>query len=1329
MGHRVSANLFRLGRQRTWNSQWFAKSEYTYLLSLDYRIRDFIDYIFYNLKWPASELQIKRFVSRNVILEVMLVVPNDRLVQYLESIQFLKTHSIADRVDPYKFNTLALDFNYVVWNMSYSLLNKSVFYLLLRAIKISLRYDRISALYTYCKLYNLVSVNLKSRSYHKYYSARKCKLLYRYCFRTNIFDKFLVTKLRSLRHRGYLKNKFKKKPFYRGGYFKKTKKVYQNKLPTNRLYERKFFVANSVSRKNQVKNHFQKRSFTGDTRRNYSYEREKERFNELHYVNVPFNSERPKGNVNRRSNNSQFINKRYDNKQIQIKNDQMSHTNFYANKQFGNKPIGGKYSDKKQSSSEYYIDKSFKTKQFVDKQYGRLDNVSFNKYGQFHKESRSKPNFLVAKSIKKGPFKNNLSVRRKQFDRIQYSGKRKTYAKKYSHRKFNIYKNFEYLLYNLLGLLVISSDVVRLGSMWRYVRFLRCIRLLRRLFRRNLNSVFRAYRNNNNSHMFDRSSKDLFSYLLSYYGYDKNGLLSKYYRYTKRSYYPFVRSIKKNKRKHTMLSRTSKAAKRVDGVSIGMRSRKKGIRSSKNFMCFRKKRFLKRSKRRRRRLFQIAILKPKLRIQRNRKRIMDLYLANDLLFSRKFNFRNRIPNGIWKRAIFGWLVRKLHTCTEYSTHVIKKSRYVNIIYKFLSNRTVHKRRRYFALSQRFSRLKAKKRLFARFSIAAKRINYMKAISISKTTTRLYEPLKFFFNFNNLWHFYSSTYWLHKILLSNKDRKTHAYNKFYTVYSNFHSLIILRKFVNFFNFFKFENFICEPIKLLRYYTRFIVCERRQFRAFRGIKKTIFFLLYMHSYIVQRFSYMQLFLHNLLNGNMFTVGCCTVNSIYQSRICVFLFLYYFVNHLKLVSITIRILQLVNISTVCDEVVFFFCKIFSVLHFINPGRYPSDVRYYFKCFSKYIKPKLKSSIFPLQIRDRRPERLERHKLAHSVFLVDRKSNIISGRPDFDGSYILMNKLSAVQNALLGVFCSSLSTVRYLDGFNFSKNLFFVSFLKILPGFIKYPYFLLKRGNEIRSVYKNHALKNVYLRCIPRYLASVQMRNLMMRKHTFFFRYVVDRLLFRFDVLRRDILPSRTLRFLSLMIEYSLSSYLSNKVLFLPIYYLGKKLPVKQARIVCLYISYELEKGIPYFLIVKYLGLADGYVSKRYNRRYFKGFNNIFYYGISRLDKHLLSTATYEFNKYRLGLQSKSIMKYFLFRTFRSVSLLRGFTRRLGVRIACSGRMHRRHTRSHTMWFVRGAMPLRIFDKYIDYYSSYAVTNLGTVGVKTWIYLTQFSSLGYKS
>jgi len=49
MGHRVSANLFRVGLSRTWNSHWFAKSEYTYLLSLDYRVRDFIDFIFYIL--------------------------------------------------------------------------------------------------------------------------------------------------------------------------------------------------------------------------------------------------------------------------------------------------------------------------------------------------------------------------------------------------------------------------------------------------------------------------------------------------------------------------------------------------------------------------------------------------------------------------------------------------------------------------------------------------------------------------------------------------------------------------------------------------------------------------------------------------------------------------------------------------------------------------------------------------------------------------------------------------------------------------------------------------------------------------------------------------------------------------------------------------------------------------------------------------------------------------------------------------------------------------------------------------------------------------------
>lgn len=51
----------------------------------------------------------------------------------------------------------------------------------------------------------------------------------------------------------------------------------------------------------------------------------------------------------------------------------------------------------------------------------------------------------------------------------------------------------------------------------------------------------------------------------------------------------------------------------------------------------------------------------------------------------------------------------------------------------------------------------------------------------------------------------------------------------------------------------------------------------------------------------------------------------------------------------------------------------------------------------------------------------------------------------------------------------------------------------------------------------------------------------------------------------------------------------------------------------------------------------------------------------------------------------------------------------------------MYRRQTRSHTMWFVDGALPLRSFEKYIDYYSSSAVTRLGTVGVKVWIYLSQ--------
>lgn len=50
----------------------------------------------------------------------------------------------------------------------------------------------------------------------------------------------------------------------------------------------------------------------------------------------------------------------------------------------------------------------------------------------------------------------------------------------------------------------------------------------------------------------------------------------------------------------------------------------------------------------------------------------------------------------------------------------------------------------------------------------------------------------------------------------------------------------------------------------------------------------------------------------------------------------------------------------------------------------------------------------------------------------------------------------------------------------------------------------------------------------------------------------------------------------------------------------------------------------------------------------------------------------------------------------------------------------MYRRQTRSHTMWFSDGALPLRVYNKHIDYYNSNAITRLGSIGVKVWIFLS---------
>lgn len=1235
MGHRASSNLFRLGRQRTWNSQWFAKFEYTYLVSLDYRIRDFIDYIFYNLKWPSSELRIKRFVSRNVLLEVVLVIPTEKVVQYLDSIHFYKMRASDIRVDPYKFYTLAADFNYIVWKMSYSVLSRPVFYLLMRSLREAYNYTKMLSISTYTDLFSITRSSSHRRLRNRYY------FFYRRLSSKNLFDKLLLQMV----------------PARIGTYKRKLSSTFKN---TNSL--RRFKKSVDLKRSTNAK---------------------------MVYGSAVISkklSVKPQVDVGQQSSVKQVVSNQNSIGRVTTKpiNAPQTHTKVTHSLSFV-----GKASHEKKS---FFGDDFFNVVPYTDKRY-----ISTNVRGASGYKYHDRKRFIGGNRTV--PLYNNTSNRKNRLGPIYRLAQRNSglqWRKKVGSvlnkhcgvlsLVTGLRRRVKYLVGNIASVLLISNNLLGIGSIRRYLLFLKYMRVLRGRFKyRFARSKNRKPFKGSGTKLIANRKQFLSSY--KYHRYTKVGTLSRYYRhYTGQSYYPL-------------------------------------LYTNKLLPNSRIKRFS----------FDSRILRRDELLKRYTGHMLELYLLNNSLFRKKFNFNNRIPSDLNWRSISSWLVRSLHGCTKYSYSTIKRSRFVRAIVRLLKNKIISNcRNKNGRISRVRRKLNLKKKLVA-FSSAIQNVTTIESLYCRIKTRPVCKSLKFFFSFNDMWYFYSGIHWWYKMLLVVKDRKLVNYNSFGVVYANFYYLILSHKFVNYFNFFKFENLIHTPLKFLRYYKKFIICENAHFNFFRSVRKTTLFMLHMYVYFTRRFTYIQSFLGNLIGCvNSISHGYLDI-ALYQQHICTFLFLYHFINHLKFISIAVRIIQLANIFEYCDQVVFFFCKVFSILHFVKPIKYLIDVPYYFFCFSKavYIKHKPYNANNPprLRVRDRSQDRdkgLCHVKLFNAEFLIDRKEDVILGRPYLEDLYLVSRKLQMLHISLLSVLGMCSFGIFADSNFNFMCNTSFIQLFKMFPTIIKYPYFLLKRGSSVCLKYKDIAMNGKYLKCVPKYIASAQFNKLLSKRHAFFFRFVVDKLLLRLDVLRRDILPAPALRFLSNIIEYNLSKYLSNKVLFLPIYYLGKKLPLKHARIVCLYLSYELEKGMPYFLVMKNLGFISNYVSRYPKKRYFKSFRSVFFYGITKLDKYLMNGNSSEFNRYRLSLQSKSVMKYYLFRTFHSISLFRGFTRRVGIRISCSGRVHRRNTRSHTMWFTRGSMPLRIFDRYIDYYSAHAVTHLGTIGIKTWIYLTQFISLG---
>lgn len=170
------------------------------MISLNYRVRDFIDYIFYSFKWPNSKLRIKRFISRTVILEAIIMIPEDRLINFSESINFNGSCFVNHNIDLFKFNEFYHDINYVIFKMVNSILNKSLFYLLMRCLRAGNALVSSYIRLLYRKLFSIISYNelfcTKMYGYQYINNAYKCLYNFnkKYLFKNKYF--FMIKKYR-----------------------------------------------------------------------------------------------------------------------------------------------------------------------------------------------------------------------------------------------------------------------------------------------------------------------------------------------------------------------------------------------------------------------------------------------------------------------------------------------------------------------------------------------------------------------------------------------------------------------------------------------------------------------------------------------------------------------------------------------------------------------------------------------------------------------------------------------------------------------------------------------------------------------------------------------------------------------------------------------------------------------------------------------------------------------------------------------------------------------------------------------------------------------------
>lgn len=1215
MGHRVSSNLFRLQSLRTWNSHWFAKSEYTYLLSLDYRVRDFIDFVFYNLKWPTSELQIKRFLSRSIVLEILVSIPNDQLVLFLDYVKFFGNFSITDDVDAFKFNSLIFEFNYVLHNFVNNVLGRSIFFLILRKYKLNRNYYRSLYVYLYKSLFNIQNVPFSFLSEQLNDVLKNKNFLYYIYRKKNFFISDLVSKSFKTRFHNYKFNllKFKRSKHYLTRLLSLFSQIYNNKLytPKYNTYLRIISYITKLRKRRSLKaKKLYIKLLSAYKRDNYARLNKKNKYIYDTYF----------GNVRRSFlyllykyfNSNPYILLSNNNFVVQKPVDLFLQFNRSVNKYTSNKKLLIRYLLKCIHSENINYSKHLTIiSSILDKSYLRNKKNS-NILLLF---------FLFLKLIKYSKNINKAKIV------LTLPGRR---------RWLSSYK----MLFRIIDHYPVSFLLRWFNS------------ILKRKKRNRHNYYLRSFF----SYFTDRdkdqrpNSHINVKYIRGRKRYNIKGENSKYFSHL---------IYKQNKRKKRFNRRYT--YDRLPNLSI----KNQKIKYNKSSFFNNNNNYYRRS------LKSKFIMRKYHNKFKNIVNYFNAKLINNLTFSNS------------KLLFFPVLLNHLHSFygnenysfglgQRYRKHGINIHRQINLVNYLIR---LNKNRK-----KKLKKINSKKKLFYKSVLLSD--NKLKYINILyRYDNKISNSVDMFYFFKSFWYYNSSSFYVNKLLYLAKYDNFNLNSIFYNLYKDIYDIFIYKKFISFYNYLRFENSIFTVIKFLRFYKKFFLYVKTDLSK-KYCRNVLSYIVFTYYYINIRFSRMQLFIRNLLNLFFNDDHSLSKSILVRDTICSYIYVYYFHNHLKIIQLILRILIL------CITLPY---KIFSL-------RKP-NVYFY---LTKFIKFK------------------------------------------YDKAYIYIKYLYNIQINFI------ISLQKYLPRLlnlktslnNLSNNVIYHSLIKILPGFVRHPYYILNRKTALYDLDYINGLKVPEV-SFPFYSCdrniinlgnthgfslafSKQWKNLIYRRWPYFFRYVTNKLIFYLDEMYRDLIPVQALELFSNFIEYNLSVFTGNVVKFMPIFYINKRVPFYQAKLICLYITYELEKGMPYFLVLKQIIYHNRFFRKYKKKSNVKNLDNIIEQRIPTLDHKLIRFNKLEFiKKYKNEWQSKSIFKYYIIRNFYSISSSRGFKCRLGIRVSCSGRMYRRQTRSHTMWFVEGALPLRSFDRYVDYYSSSAVTRLGAIGVKVWIYLAQYDAL----